>query len=135
MAVGLILALKKICKRQNSSPPPPLSSSCWVSESVTSFGSSPTICIFLQKAPDQKCQKPKQNGWDRLLPGCLAEAGRDIPASEPFCTGGLLACHPPCPFQFSEEAWCTVFPRELVSVPWEEAGMEAGEKNVPEPFF
>lgn len=82
------------------------------------------------KAPHQKRQKrqkPKQSGWDRLLPGCLAEAGRGGPASEPFFTGGLLACSTPRLSDFPRKLGGLVLPWAPVPVPWEgEPGMEAG---------
>lgn len=61
------------------------------------------------KAPDQKCQKPKQSGRRPEWGG---------PASEPFFTGGLLACSTP---RLSD------FPRKLGACALGgDPGMEAG---------
>lgn len=83
---------------------------------------------ILVKAPDQKCQKPKHGGWDRLLSGCLAEARRGGPTSD----GALLhrwsvGRQHPQTFRFSEEAWCTGL--ALGTGAWAlggEPGLEAG---------
>lgn len=51
MAMELIPALKKTCKRQNSSPTELLGQ--WTRHSHN-------ICLFLQEAPDQKCLEPRR---------------------------------------------------------------------------
>lgn len=106
---------KKLVK--DTIAPTPLSSSCWVSEMVIAFGSSPKGHASLQKAPDQRRRKQSS------VAGTGSPAAWQRPVGCPcLASSALVVCWPAAPPSIPDlprKLGGRVFLWKLASAPWD----------------
>lgn len=102
MVVGFVPALKKKFVKDKRVPPspPPLSSSCWVSESVTSFGSCPTVCTPLRKHQTRNVRNVRNQSRAVGTGSSLAAWRRPEGVAPPRSPSSQAVCWPAAPPDF-----------------------------------